>query len=104
MIGGRGRQALGSLCVWGASHRALPPVGHAYQHPGARAPPLSRKGGSRPRPPIYAQTTESFQPVYRQAAQPSTIPARDAAGPGGGAALAQLWPNPIRVRFERNST
>ena len=77
----------------------------APSHPRATAP--IEEAERQLRQPIHAETTGSVHDTYRlidSVALLSAIPARHAAGPGGGAALAQLMAESHPDHKRRNST
>jgi hypothetical protein len=75
MIGGRGYQTLDPLCVLAPDHCGATFSGSAHGSPAARGPPLPSGAGL---------------PADRYGRRADATPARHDAGPGGGAALAQL--------------
>jgi hypothetical protein len=83
MIGGRGYQALDPLCVLASDYCGATFVGSAHGFPPARGPPLPSNAGLVSGADVAAELIAT--------------PARHNAGPGGGAALAQL--NPRRKEF-----
>jgi hypothetical protein len=85
MIGGRGYQTLDPLCVLAPDYCGATFAGSAPGFPAARGPPAAVRRR-------ICQRTDT-------AAELIATPARQDAGPGGGAALAQLWPNPLRKEF-----
>ena len=85
MIGGRGYQTLDPLCVLAPDHCSA-----TFANFRTRVPNCSRATAAVRRRICHRTDT---------AAELIATPARQDAGPGGGAALAQLWPNPLRKEF-----
>jgi|HubBroStandDraft_6_1064221.scaffolds.fasta_scaffold710397_2 hypothetical protein len=86
MIGGRGYQTLDPLCVLAPDHCSATFAGSAYGLPAARGPPCRR--------------AQDCQQTHTGAELIAT-PARHDAGPGGGAALAQLNPQVKGIQYAR---
>ena len=87
MIGGRGYQTLDPLCVLAPDHCSATFAGSAHGLPAARGPPL-------PSSCRICQQTDT-------GAELIATPARHDAGPGGGAALAQLNPQVKGIQYAR---
>lgn len=61
MISGRGRRALGPLCVSSPRACALRPAHPAQSFPAPRGPPLLSQARERPQAMIHAEMTASLR-------------------------------------------